>query len=100
MAKLAAVAVLAASLGISSAVDPECDGNYVDNPFDPDTKSCGCKGQIYVAEECSKGFWCFDADENNGCLTECGADEVVQGGARTFHSRFSVQRQNECQDNI
>ena len=88
-----AVAVLAAaaSLGLSAAVDPECDGNYVDNPFDPDTKSCGCKGQIYVAEECSKGFWCYDENANNGCLTECGADEVVEGRARTIHTKFSVR---------
>ena len=76
LAKLA-VAVTVMAVTTVSAVDPQCDGNLVSNPFD--TKPCECAGQIYMQDECSNAFWCADENANTGCHTECLADEVVQG---------------------
>ena len=74
MLKLAVTVMVAAATGVAATV-PQCD-NLVSNPLG----TCECNEQIYTQDECSKAFWCSDANANNGCYTECAADEFVQGG--------------------
>ena len=85
MTKLVVTVMVAAAAATGvTAVDPQCDGNFVSNPFD--SNPCECAGQVYTQDECSKAFWCLNANSNNGCYTECAADEFVQGGSE-FQSR-------------
>jgi len=42
--------------------------------------TCTCPGQLFIAEECHKGFYCLDEDRfpgYDGCEVVCGADQVL-----------------------
>jgi len=42
--------------------------------------TCSCPGQLFVAEECHKGFYCLDEERFpgvDGCEIVCGEDQVL-----------------------